>query len=232
MRIRSLTPAGMDWFTDFLSDLPSNPEFMNRKGEGLELSSPVPQGGEVQERSFGTKMELAQALQSPLQHVDGDLLLNDRGLWSWLALYYLDILLESASGGWIVRDSARYVLSPERRREYRHLIRGPWAIYRLHGNTARLLLTSPPYRWSDAEEQITAVQEIVRMPGAMGAADMLYFDDRRNTQKRGFTNRKKPGTLRRFAAVMQQLDLTYDLYSMNSEELVELLPPEFDRFRR
>jgi len=40
-----------------------------------------------------------------------------------------------------------------------------------------------------------------------------------------------PGTLYRFIDVIQQLDLTYDLYSMNGEEILGLLPPEFDRWR-
>ena len=29
-----------------------------------------------------------------------------------------------------------------------------------------------------------------------------------------------------------QLDVAWDLYSMSAEELIEILPPEFDRFRR
>jgi hypothetical protein len=152
-------------------------------------------------------------------------------MWSWLALFYLDDLLGQRSGAFLVHDTARYVLSPERRRAYRHLVRGPYVMFRLHGVSARLLLSGPLHVWSDAEEQITSVQEIVRMPGAMQAADILYFDEGRSAPRRGITNRKKPGTLRRFSAFVQQLDLTYDLYSMNGRQLLDLLPAEFDRFR-
>ncbi|MFO7599969.1 MAG: hypothetical protein R6X27_09205 [Candidatus Desulfacyla sp.] len=40
-----------------------------------------------------------------------------------------------------------------------------------------------------------------------------------------------PGTLYRFIDVVQQLDLTYDLYSMTGEQILQLLPNEFDRWR-
>jgi hypothetical protein len=32
--------------------------------------------------------------------------------------------------------------------------------------------------------------------------------------------------------VVQQLDLTYDLYSMTGEQILQLLPGEFDRWRK
>ena len=36
----------------------------------------------------------------------------------------------------------------------------------------------------------------------------------------------------RFAEVLMQLDVVWDLYQMSPEELIAMLPPEFDRFRR
>jgi hypothetical protein len=40
-----------------------------------------------------------------------------------------------------------------------------------------------------------------------------------------------PGTLLRFIDVVQQLDLNFDLYSMNAEALIGLLPSEFDAWK-
>jgi hypothetical protein len=43
--------------------------------------------------------------------------------------------------------------------------------------------------------------------------------------------KSSPGTLLRFIDIIQQLDLTYDLYSMSGEEILALLPPEFDKWK-
>ena len=40
-------------------------------------------------------------------------------------------------------------------------------------------------------------------------------------------NDNAPGSLYRFVGVIQQLDVTYDLYSMSGTEIVSLLPAEF-----
>ena len=40
-----------------------------------------------------------------------------------------------------------------------------------------------------------------------------------------------PGTLRRFVHVLQQLDVTYDVYGMSGRAILDLLPSEFDAWR-
>ena len=47
----------------------------------------------------------------------------------------------------------------------------------------------------------------------MEALHVLYYDDAQNKPKRGpIMNRSAPGSLYRFIDVIQQLDVTYDLY--------------------
>ncbi len=41
----------------------------------------------------------------------------------------------------------------------------------------------------------------------------------------------RPGNLRHLIAVIQQLDFNYDLYGMRAEEILQLLPAEFDAWR-
>jgi hypothetical protein len=60
----------------------------------------------------------------------------------------------------------------------------------------------------------------------------MYFNESENKPKRGaLMEKSSPGTLLRFIDVIQQLDLTYDLYSLNGEEILALLPPEFDKWK-
>lgn len=66
----------------------------------------------------------------------------------------------------------------------------------------------------------------------MEAAYALYFDNTSQKPKRGSLMKNSPGTLYRFIDVVQQLDLTYDLYSMTGDQILQLLPGEFDRWRQ
>lgn len=66
------------------------------------------------------------------------------------------------------------------------------------------------------------------------AVDKLYFDPEAEgvgQPKRGALTRTRAGNLRRLVAVIDQLDLTYDLYAMNNQQILELLPREFDRWK-
>ena len=66
----------------------------------------------------------------------------------------------------------------------------------------------------------------------MEALHILYYDDVQNKPKRGpIMNKNAPGSLYRFINVIQQLDLTYDLYSMSGAEIVGLLPGEFNLWK-
>ena len=80
-------------------------------------------------------------------------------------------------------------------------------------------------------EQMMARQEIFSMEGVIKLASRLYLDPEKRTFKRGTTTRRKAGCIDRYVSWLNQLKLTYDLFSMSSEDLEELLPDEFDRFR-
>ena len=57
------------------------------------------------------------------------------------------------------------------------------------------------------------------------------FDKSKNKPKAGTQSKTRGGSLFRLITVIQQLELTYDLYSMNSEEILQLLPEEFDNWK-
>lgn len=65
----------------------------------------------------------------------------------------------------------------------------------------------------------------------MGALTLLYYDSTLKKLPKGSTG-KDAGSSRRFAMLLQHFDLTHDIYEMTADELLELLPSEFDRFRR
>lgn len=66
------------------------------------------------------------------------------------------------------------------------------------------------------------------------AVDRLYFDpasEEGGRPKRGALTRTRPGNVRRLVAVSDQFDLTYDMYAMSCQQILDLLPAEFDKWR-
>ena len=63
------------------------------------------------------------------------------------------------------------------------------------------------------------------------AALMLYFDPKKRRPKPGAQTPGNSGTVRRLVHVLQQLDLTYDIYGLSGRQILELLPDEFDDWR-
>jgi hypothetical protein len=154
---------------------------------------------------------------------------HSEGFWAWLALFYFDELAPLENGVRFVGEEARYIPGASSLRYYRHLLAGPYRIYQLHGDGAKLLLAGPLNRPGDFPEQLSSRQEFITNPGIIGAATLLYYDQDKGRPRRGAApNKRKPGTLRRFVDVVQQLDLTYDLYSMTPQDILTILPQEFD----
>jgi hypothetical protein len=72
---------------------------------------------------------------------------------------------------------------------------------------------------------------VITNRGIMESLHILYFDQIKNKPKRGPIMAKgAPGSLYRFIDVIQQLDVTYDLYSMSGPEITGILPAEFSHW--
>ena len=92
------------------------------------------------------------------------------------------------------------------------------------------MLCNPLWQPGEIAEQLASRKELVTNRGVVEAATRLYYDSTTRTFKRG-AGTKTRGAPRRLADLLNQLDLTYYLYGMAADELLALLPKEFDRFR-
>lgn len=81
-----------------------------------------------------------------------------------------------------------------------------------------------------AVAQLASRQEIIASPSLMAAITTLYFNPATDRLKAGAAG-KGPGSARRVADVIQQFDLTWDVYGMDPSKFLGLLPSEFDRFK-
>ena len=155
---------------------------------------------------------------------------DDTGIWSWLALFYFDQLSPlDGEGQRRPREDYHYIPSTDSGwHRDRHLLAGPYKLFAMHRERARLLLHPPVHQHGAFVYQLGARRDLVTNKGLIEAIDLLYWDVRRKAPKRGATTETRPGNLRRLITVVQQLDFNWDLYGMRAEEILRLLPSEFD----
>ena len=232
--VRRLTKSGIEKFREYLNEL--------REGEIAEpprslltdpdTSETFPRERLVEERAFDTRLEAARYFSDVFNEDSG--LQDDVGLWSWLSLFYFDQVCPAKHDG--TRSPGRdyrHILEPGYPYGHRHLLGGPFLVFALHGEQATLLLCTKVHVENHFHHQLASRQSLLCNPAVMEAANLLYLEPRTGKPKRGAQDSKRaPGALLRFVDVLQQLDVNYDLYSMNGEALVGLLPAEFDGWRR
>jgi hypothetical protein len=239
IELRSFNENGIAGFEDYLAKLTLDPKLDPPLSNLVDttMTGPIPGNISVDEtRSFADKMEAAKYLHDVLGPIGPSYnIRTNAGLWDWLAMCYFDqVCPKAVDGSRHIGEKSRYILPQAESQEhwmryYRHLLAGPYDIYRIHGEKARLLLlNSDVATIGDIFEQLASRMEVITNPALMGALDALYFDKKKDEPKRGATNRKQAGNIRRFVSLIRQLDLTYDLYSLQAKEVLGLLPAEFN----
>ena len=226
MKLRRFNETGIARFAEFLSSPSNSEEQLMQLLQDAELSEVVSVDIDVETVEFTNRLVLGEYLFSLFENAPIVGLDNDRGIWSWLAAFFFEQLSPP------IGERARWIPSGDYRKYYRHLLAGPYKIYRAHRDNpqrALAILATNPSSPGDIAEQLASRQEIVTSKPLMEVATRLYIGPN-DTPKRGAAGRG-PGSARRLAQVLNQLDLTWDLYSLPPDKLLDMLPVEFDRFR-
>jgi hypothetical protein len=158
---------------------------------------------------------------------------DDRGFWSWLAAVNMHVLTDrTGEVETITEDSSFVYLTGRSRSSWRHKLAIPVRLYDRHGDIARVSLEGNLYQHGDPLEQTISVNKILQSSAIMGVMDRLYWDSEKSQRVRGgMTGRiDQPGNIRRLKLFLAQLDLTYDLETLTTDDLMKLLPREFARF--
>ena len=235
-KIRRLNGAGIDAFEEWLlqgaeGDVPRGLLTSPKTSEPLELDIAAKHG------PFHDRQEFGAYLVQLLEPLDPIKLSTDRRLWTWLALYWFDLMCPPFSTGRKADKSYRYVLSTDYRHYYRHLVRSPWQLVRDHGENARLLLLPPqdqPYplrRHGEILEQLGGRQSVLRSQPLIAEANRLYGSKLTGRPRKGVSGSGR-GSVRRLALVLRQFDLTFDVERMGDGHLISILPREFDRWKQ
>lgn len=237
MIVRRLSSNGITSFEDFLDSLLTDSP-QNVPTHILTdpvYSEDIEEEIEIELTTFNNRFAAAKCLYDVFSKSKLTKVEHDKGIWTWLSLFFFDQLCPPDLQG--VRrpgERARWIpVSDNYRKYYRHLLAGPYRLYRAHrDNPERVLalLCGPLHAPGDVVEQLASRMELVTNRGLMEVATFFYVDPRTKKYKRG-AGGKGSGSPRRLAEVINQFDITWDLYSMAASDLLRMLPKEFDKFR-
>lgn len=236
MKIRRLTSEGIAKFGEYLDLLENEPTRLlpSHLLEDAVCSTVCGTPTEIVKQEFGTRYKAAEYLDQILATAGAVDAERDVGLWAWLTLFYFDELCPAnKSGARTLRERPAYVPEPQNfQRYYRHLLLGPFLIFRAHKDNpqrAMALLCKPLPIIDDIVAQLASRQEFVSNPAVVELATHLYYDADSATTKKG-AGGKGGGSPRRLADILWQFDVTWDLYAMSLTEFWKVLPKEFEKF--
>lgn len=228
--VRRLTNEGRERFRNWLQQGAPHPAPVDLLTDPA-ASEALDHTATVEQRGFESRFELGEYLLAKLSGLPAASIRFDEGLWDWLSLFYLDELLPpDVAGKRQVKQVYRYSCELKNRLWSRHIVRMSWMALRDHGPAARVMLAFPIDKQPETLEQIGGQQEAFGARPVVELADRLYWDGERDALKRGAQG-KKDGTPRRLVRFMRQLRRTYDPPEMTVDELLEVLPREFERWK-
>lgn len=232
MLARRFTDAGVKAAEAFLSSLRLDPTATLPPTllSDPQLSEALPVNIELDRPGFSTKREGADYLFDRLRPLGTKInLFQDRGLWTWLSLFYFDDVCPAKNGRRVPGANAKYVLRlNDTRYTTRHVLMTPVLIRTIAPNHNRLLLDGPLLRLGKIAETVMKKLYITRYPGAFEAIELLYLDLATGRAKAGAVSVNRAGNvMTRLPVRLRQLEMTYDLSELGGPRIVELLGREF-----
>lgn len=231
--IRALNERGMERFRGWLQGRVTE-ELPAELLTDPETSDPVAGGGEIEQLDFDSRYDLALHVLDTLDGCDFGRLSAHGGLWAWLSLFYFDLICPAdITGARKVRALEAYFFDPAFRKSSSHLIREAVLSVRAHGHFAKVLLISPKGGIKDTriQSELSDRQDLISNPSVIELAWRFYYDERRESPRRGSASTVGGGNVLRFAKVLQQLSVNFDLPAMDARQIAGLLPAEFDNWK-
>lgn len=234
-QIRELTPKGVQEARRLIDEFRRNPQLLNDSSitDELLFSNPsysreFPDAPVVERKNFSTVREIGEYLQPRLEQIQSRIV-DRASFWSWLGMYWI-------GGTTRVENGERKITSPmsetfvadlsddNSRRQFRfHYVRSAWLLYVTYGEDAEFLLEKHPSEHGTMKNRIFQTQRYFNSIGIVPLIFRLYTEG--HQQKRGFAERR--GGLYHLQRVLEQLERTHDVYGMEPDALLRILPEEF-----
>lgn len=234
MIVRKFLPTGIQAFRSFLAACRESPQtpvphgLLEDEARTQAISPAIP----IEPRRFARRGDAAEYLRTLLKPLPDSSVAGDAGLWTWLTLFFFEAVCPSVEGYRDVKNDYAYIFEPRNPRHfYRHLLFLAWRILCIAPNHNRLFLSGSLSSLDKVTSEVLKRLYVTRIPCIFEVLDRLYWDERRGRARVGITDQQsvKPGDLiHRFPVRMRQLEKTYDLFSLNAAQLIELLGDEFN----
>ena len=237
MIAKQFNERGLAAFRAFLAMCRENPETAVPREllEDETLTEALPSMLDVAPQKLISKEDAATYLSQLLEPLPEQWVAQSDGLWSWLALFFFDEVCPPEKGRHHVKNDYHYIFEHKNSRHvYRHLLFVPWRVLRIAPQHNRLILSTPLKTLDQVTTEIMKRLFLTRIPCMFEVLDRLYWDEAKGTVRRGITLSRtaKPGDLRhRLPLRVRQLEKTYDLQSLEANQLIELLGNEFRQSR-
>ena len=232
--VRRMTAEGLQRARDFLAEMRERPSAPREPPPDLlyddRYSRPFQPDVWIERRSFQTRREAAEYIApkfEPIRHR----VANHAGVWSWLGMYYFADTVRVEDG--TVRLSpldetfvAQHGNGRSHRLRYQHYLWSAWRLYVMYGDSVAFLLDQDITSLTGLADR--ALRSIRTFNSAGVIPLMLHLYTANNRQKRGY--RDYPGGQRHLLRVLDQLERTYDVYGMEPDALLSILPDDFQRW--
>lgn len=236
IEISKFTDAGNKRFEELLMQRPHNlltlvgalvisPEYVLKLGIAMEL------------KPVKSRFDLADHIW---QYVNPTTklfaLTGENYFWNWMAAAWMSTLV-SADGRSDLNEKLgkqieRWMLTDNTLRYHRHLVSGAYFSYQSNFpniENAMCLLATDVLAPGEVVERIAGKRSL-STGEICHLATLLYFDLDSNTLRKGVTS--PPGNPKAFSRYFGQIDLTIDYEGMSAEELLEILPENFDKWAK
>lgn len=241
--LRRFTPQGIEKFREFLTGPSSSGLPLARQLQDSAISEPISglaQGVDL--AGLGpsvSQFDFAKFMTSQITGVaQQSLLIDDEAAGAYLVAARFDLFAErDSSNHWKLRDQHRYIPKLESPRLFlRHPV-AKIALYEACGASAEICLHGSTKIHSDVMEQVASRSDIACSPEMMKAISKLYWDPKGQKLKdTRVTSNRRPlpdGCLRRFVGpggFIDRFETTHDFLSMSCDQILDLLPSEFDGY--
>ena len=179
--------------------------------------------------NYDNSYQLAESILSSLSEYEFEDI-DDEKMWDWLALINFEKIFVPGK----IRGCASYRYCLEMDdffSSFRHLVRGPcWAVNQYKSN-ARIFTCTKPYEQNDWLEQYIKISFMREMKVMAEVCMRLYYDYSREESIPATSKGTKPGIFPRLRDKMSQYSKVKFLWEMNADEIIKMLPKEFDKYR-
>jgi len=249
IKLRKLNEKGLLMFGDFLKECYAQKFVQDIPVNLLQSSATSEVIDDVieldEKKKFKNRYELGCYLTEKFEPVNMQAYLGDEGFWSALAIIWFDqltILKKKTKEGKVITEhriveDVNYKYSKKFGRQQRHAIYTTWRLVSEHGEHVRFFMSNNLTMRGEFTELLMGTQKYINLKSVIEAADKIYRDEKSQTDwswKVGATTRVsrggRGGDIGRYIDWLKQININYDLYKISTDDLVGLLPSEFNRF--